>query len=289
MGSAALALATVNMTTEKLAAVQAQLASQRKITKPSDDPVATAQALALRSQTTRQTAYDKSTTDAQGRLQSLDTALSGMVTLVQRAQDLTRQGLNTGTVGTDAAKALAAQLDAVRADLLRTANTTDAQGRPIFGGTTSNPTAFAADGTYQGNSAAANRVVAQGVTLTVTRDGSAIFGSGSSSVFATLDAASTAVAAGDTTGASAALDTLGDWLKQVSGAQSVVGADETRAARIADDAATQSTATAAQLSSLQDVDIAKMSIDLSSANLAYQAALSATAKTSQMSLLDFLR
>jgi flagellar hook-associated protein 3 FlgL len=43
------------------------------------------------------------------------------------------------------------------------------------------------------------------------------------------------------------------------------------------------------LSGLQDVDVADMAIQVSSANLTYQAALQTTANIRQTSLLDYLR
>ncbi len=44
-----------------------------------------------------------------------------------------------------------------------------------------------------------------------------------------------------------------------------------------------------QLSSIQDVDVADMAVQVSSANIAYQAALQTTASIRQTSLLDYLK
>ena len=44
-----------------------------------------------------------------------------------------------------------------------------------------------------------------------------------------------------------------------------------------------------QLSSIEDVDTLHLAIDVTTANIAYQAALQTTASVRQLSLLDFLR
>jgi flagellin-like hook-associated protein FlgL len=46
---------------------------------------------------------------------------------------------------------------------------------------------------------------------------------------------------------------------------------------------------ASQLSDLQDIDLAEMAVQVTAANVTYQAALETTANVRQLSLLDFLR
>ena len=288
-GSASLALAAMSKTSERVAEVQAQIASQRKITRPSDDPAGAAAALSLRSATARDVAFQRSTSDALGRLGTIDSTLGSATEQLQRAQDLVRQGLNTGTLDSGAQAALADQIQNARANLLALANTTDGSGRPLFGGTAGSGAAFAADGSYLGTDGVPSRLVAEGTSVPVGAVGGAVFGSGADSVFAGLDAAAAAVRSGDVDGARTALDRIDAGVTAVSRARSQAGATSARITATSDAAATARVGTAAALSALQDVDVAQVSIDLSSAQFAYQVSLQVAAGTHQTSLLDFLR
>ncbi len=288
-GSASLALAAIASTSERVAQVQQQIASQRRITRPSDDPAGAAAALALRSATARDVAFQRSTSDAVARLGTLDTTLASATEQLQSAQDLVRQGLNTGTLDDDARSALADRLEALRTQVLALANTSDSDGRPLFGGTASAGPAFDAAGGYLGNTAVPSRLVAAGTSVPVGASGDTVFGSGSTSVFAGLAAAADAVRSGDVDAARAALGRLDNGVTAVTRARAAAGATSARVDSLADSAATARVGTAAALSALQDLDVAQVSIDLSSAQFAYQVSLQVAAGTSQTSLLDFLR
>ena len=53
--------------------------------------------------------------------------------------------------------------------------------------------------------------------------------------------------------------------------------------------ASNSLTLSAQITDLEDIDLTKVTIDLQTQNLAYQAALSATSRLIGTSLVDFLR
>lgn len=288
-GSASLALAAMTSTAERVADVQRRMASERRITKPSDDPGGTAVALGLRSETARDDAYTRATSSARSRLDTLDTTMGSVTTALQRAQDLIRQGMSTGTLDDSAREALASQLDDLSDTVLALANTTDGAGRPVFGGSAASGGAFTADGSYVGSRDVPTRVVAPGTTVPVGTSGDTVFGEGADSVFATLHAAAAAVRAGDVDGARATLGGVDTALTRVDRARSVVGGTGARLEALADAAAGRRVERAADLSALQDLDLPAIAIELSSAQLAYNASLQVAASSRQSSLLDFLR
>lgn len=272
----------------RLSQIQEQLSTGRIINRPSDDPSGTTSAMRLRTSLAQQRQYSRNADDGQGWLNQTDGTLASVGDQVRRAHDLALQGANSGAVGGQARIALATEVDQIREGLLATANTTYL-GRPIFGGITAGSTAYDATGTYTGMPGEVRRTVGDGVTLRVDTAGSAVFGPDADSVFQHLADLSTALRGGDDAGISAAIGKLGTDGDRVATARADVG---TRGARIeqtrqlADDAVLSLTSA---LSEIENTDLPKATVDLKLQEVAYQAALGATARVMQPSLLDFLR
>lgn len=282
------ALAGLQAGLGRLADIQEQLSTGRVLNRPSDDPNGTTSAMRLRVSMADQHQFARNAADGMGWLSQVDSTLSSMTSQVRRARELALQGANSGAMGSQAREALATEVDQIREGLIGDANTTYA-GRPIFGGITSGDKAFAADGTYVGTAGAVERTVAVGTRLRVDVDGQAAFGVGTGSVFAHLKDLSVALRAGDTTGISQAIDLIAKDGDRITNVQADAG---TRAARIerakaaAEDA---ELALSSSLSEVENTDLPKATMELKMQEVAYQAALAATARVTQPSLLDFLR
>jgi flagellar hook-associated protein 3 FlgL len=281
-------LAGLQSSASKLAALQSQLSSGRKITKPSDDPAGTVSALALRGQQARITQYQANATNGQGWLSEVDATLGSVMTSLQSARTTVLQGLNTGSNDPAAYSALAEQVDGIRDTVLGLANTSY-EGRPVFGGTTTGATAFdPTTGNYVGDNGTITRTIGENDTVDVSAVGTTVFGADGSNVFNVLSNISTDLTSNpanlqsDLTDLNAAMNT-------VSTQQAVSGASYNRIQAVQTTATKTSLQLTTQLSSLQDLDIADMAIQVSAANIAYQASLQTTANINQTSLLDFLR
>lgn len=279
-------LAGVEAAASRLAALQAKLSSGNQITTPSDDPSGTVRALQLRGQLARNSAYDSSATDALGWMTASDSAYSQIVTLTQNARTLVVQGANTGASTGSSASALADQIDAIRTSLISLANTTY-NGRAVFGGTTAGTTAYDANAHYVGDSGAVMRAVGPQVTVQVNQDGTQVFGPPGNDLFTLLGTISTTLRT-DPSAVGASLSSLDSALSQISTAQAAEGAayHRVQVAQTAQASSTLSTKT--QLSAVQDIDIAQMAVQVTTANTNYQAALQTMASIRQTSLLDFL-
>jgi flagellar hook-associated protein 3 FlgL len=280
-------LAGLQSAASRLASLQAQLSSGKQITTPSDNPAGTVRAMQLRGEAKRYTQYDASATDAIGWLSAADAAYTRTVALVQDARTLVVQGLNTGVQSASARSAIADQIDAIRASLIKVANTTY-NGRPVFGGTTAGSVAYDPAGNYVGDAGIVARTVGEQVCVQINQNGPQVFGSGASDLFALLTTISGDLRTNSPT-LSANLTALDAALTTISSAQAGEGAAYRQVENARAVASGASTNIATQLSDLQDIDLAEVAVQVTSANVTYQAALQTTANVRQLSLLNFLR
>jgi flagellar hook-associated protein 3 FlgL len=273
---------------DRLAKVQEQLTTGRVINRPSDDPTAATSAMRLRSSVAEQRQYARNANDAVAWLNQIDATFSSMTSQVRRARDVALQGANDGAMGPQAREALATEVDQLREGLIATANATYL-GRPVFGGVTAGDLAYAADGTWTGIPGSVVRTVADGVKIRVDVEGPTAFGPDGDSLFDHLDALATALRAGDTPGVTAAIDALGSDSARITDTQSSVGARTVRVEQAQKAAGDTELSLTSSLSEIENTDLAKATVDLQLQEVAYQAALAATARVLQPSLMDFLR
>lgn len=272
----------------RLAKIQEQLSTGRVINRPSDNPTGTVTAMRLRGSASDQAQYARNAQDGLGWLSQVDSTLGTVTETVRRTRDLALEGANSGAMGSVGREALAVEVDGLRDELISQANATFLD-RPIFGGVTANSHAYDDTGTYIGTVGDVNRRIADGVQVKIDVDGPAVFGDGASSVFAELDGLSTALRLGDNAGISTAIAALNKRLDVVSSARTAAGTRYQRldlAARSAGDA---QLSLENNLSTVENADMAKTMVDLQMQQVAYQAALAATSRVIQPSLIDFLR
>jgi flagellar hook-associated protein 3 FlgL len=272
----------------RLAAAQEQLSTGKKINRPSDSPTDTTSAMRLRASLKATEQYGRNASDGLGRLALVDQTLFSVTDLVGRAREIALQGANTGGSDQNARDALATEVDQIRDELLNQSNT-QYLTRPVFGGVTAGTAAYDDNGTFVGVAGAIPRRVGENVSVDVQVDGRTVFGDGASSVFAELDALSTALRTGDSAGLQASLDSLAARASTVATAHANVGAAYKRLETAQTGLVDKQLHLTTSLSDVEEVDLAKATIDVSLQQVAYQAALAATAKTLQPSLLDFLR
>jgi flagellar hook-associated protein 3 FlgL len=294
-------LANLQRNLTAMSGLQEQLSTGKRINRPSDDPTGAVSVLQVRADLRSSEQYSRNASDGLGWLGSVDTALQSTSSQLRRARDLTVQGLNDGALGQASRKAIALELQGIKDAVLGLANT-KYLGRSVFAGTTDARQAYTAnaDGTYTyadtgaGINAAngggtVDRRVAAEAAVRVDSDGRAVFGPAGDSVFTLLDDIATQVAAGDTADLETSLGKLDGFLTSTLNELSSVGS---RYARIegAKQAAEDAVLTLqTSLSDVESIDLPKTIVNLQMQEVAYKAALGATAKVLQPSLLDFIR
>jgi flagellar hook-associated protein 3 FlgL len=271
----------------RLQQTQARLSSGRAIQRPSDSPTGTMAALRLRTDLDRYTQLDRNAEDGKARLGTADNALTDGLALLREVRDTVLQGANSSLSATDR-EALASQVDGLRASLLAVANTKYLQ-QPIFGGTGSGTSAYADDGTYLGDSGTMSRTIAPGVKVTVNATGEEIFGPAGDNIFNVLADIAEDLRTNPAELTSVDLGRLDAGYLRMQNALAAVGSRYHQIEIMQDRNKANQLDTQNQLSEVEGVDLPAAMVELQLQEVAYQAALGATARVIQPSLVDFLR
>jgi flagellar hook-associated protein 3 FlgL len=280
-------LANLQASLARGAKLQEQLSSGRTINRPSDSPTGTVSSLSLRSQISANEQYSRNAADGTAWLGTVDSTLESVNSRLQRVRDLTLSASSTGNMDADARQAIATEVTSLREELMGLANTSNA-GRPVFGGTTAGTTAFdPATYDYVGDAGTITRRLDAATTIEVGADGQAVFGSGSSSVFALLDSIASNVMS-NPSALAGNLTALDGRMSSVLQTVTDVGVRQNRVETAGTTADDRALALGTTLSSVENIDLPKTILDLQLQNTAYQTALQATAKVLQPSLMDFL-
>lgn len=274
----------------RMAEIQEHLSTGRVLNRASDNPGDAATAMRLRASVNAQQQYARNAQDGQGWLDSLDSTLGSANDQLRRARDLGVQGVS-GAASPQSREAMATEVDKLRASLLASSNTAYV-GRPLFGGTTVGAKAFTETAgvvTFAGDTNPVNRTVADGVTMDVSVKGTAAFGPDGDNTFDHLTALAAALRAGDVTGIQAGLDKLSTDGDRLIAARADVGARSNSIEALAVKAGDTELSLTNSLAEIESTDLPKTLVDLKMQETAYQAALAATSRVLQPSLVDFLR
>jgi flagellar hook-associated protein 3 FlgL len=270
----------------RLATLQEQASSQKRLSKPSDDPQGVSEALQVRAQQRASEQYARNINDGEGWLTSIEGALKSSTDLLQRARNLVVQGANSGALSAPARESIASELDSLKDELLKQANT-EFLGQPVFAGNSTAASAFDASYTHTGVAGSTvERRVDSTSTIQVDADGAKIFGEGPDSVFALL--AGVAQDLRDGTDVGPRLDSLDARISTVLGEHALIGSRYTQLERVRSVTMDQSLSLQSQLAGIEDVDIGRVIIDLKSQEIAYQTALAVTSRALQPTLMSFL-
>lgn len=289
-------LEDVNRSLSRLAESQQSMASQKKITKPSDSPGDLQALLAVKDQLSVSDQYKSNIAAAQLRLQKADSGVNNISDQLMAAKQAAMS--STGAMSAGARAALGEQVEGIIKSVMDEANAKDG-AEYVFAGTASSAIPFTAvngadaDGTdriqsvaYAGNGADRAVSVSSSQTSGTGLSGSELAPSGPGGIFETLIALRKALESGaDTAQIQADLDANMDRLDQAqvklgSQLQSLTGLSERIGAASLD--------MEAKRSSIEDTDFTAEVLKQGQRQAEYQAVLAATAKRSQLSLINYL-
>jgi flagellar hook-associated protein 3 FlgL len=295
-------LADLNSISARLTRTQMKAASNKEISRPSDDPFNTSRAMALRQSLEGTRQHQGNVEDAMGWMDAAEQAFSSITDAVRAARDLLVQG---GTASSDQTSrdSMAAELEQLIEGIKQDANA-NYRGSYLFAGAMVSQAPYAAgaaDDTYHGDGGGVDagvpgivREIGPGVTMTINVLGRDVLGNGQGAaddkLLHVLRDAVDHLRAGD--GASVRgtdLTRLDANVDSLLGVRAANGARTNRLEAALSRLQQVEESTLGQLSQTEDADIAKTLIDLNSQTAAYQAALRAGASIVQSSLMDFLR
>ena len=280
----------LNRNLDAVGKLQQQLTSGRLINAPSDSPTGTNRAMQTRGDQAAVAQQGRNLADARNWLEQTDSTLRTMIDTTRKVRDLTVQGLNTGAQSDVAQKALATEVTSLREGLLSLANLT-IQGRPLFGGVTSGGKAYdTSTGNWVGQDGTpVTRRVSDTEKLRVDMTGPEAFGPATKDLFKIVQSIADDLVSGVPGALDVHLADLDVVMNQMSSAVADVGTRASRVERLTLINSDRAISLTQQLGETENIDLPNTIMRLQMQQVGYEAALSATSKALQPTLLDYLR
>lgn len=169
---------SLNRQQSELLRVSQQIASGRRVVNPSDDPQAASRAIGVDQALAVTEQYSDSRVSARNSISQSESILQSVADATSKAKTLLIQA-SSDTLSDVDRESIASELKGVYETLIGQANSTDGNGRYLFGGYNDNAPPFvrAADGSveYQGGSNAREQRVDSSRLMPVTENGIGIF------------------------------------------------------------------------------------------------------------------
>ncbi|MCG7379568.1 flagellar hook-associated protein FlgL [Paenibacillus sp. ACRSA] len=294
-------LLNLNRNAQQMNNTQTQLATGRKINKPSDDPVGITYSLRYRAELSSNEQYQKNVDSAISWLEFNDTVMNQAGNVVQRLRELVVQG-STGTNPQSALDSINEEVKQLNEQLIDISNS-KLNGKYIFNGETYDvkPYEFPTnpDGSFDTSNVTSivtdqgkiNFIVGESVQLPINVNGNEVFGTGTEedNLFVTVNNIMKALAEGDTKELSNQLDNIDTRMNKMLAIRSEIGAKTNRVDLMMgrlDDLNINLTDLQAKV---EDADYAELAMKSKIQENIYNASLSAGAKIISPSLVDFLR
>lgn len=290
-------LADINAAQVAMTRSQEELSSGKTIIEPSDNPYGASQVVNLQSTLAGLTSYEHSAQDGISWMNTASSSLSSIDSQVQRVRELVLQGAN-GINGPTDLEDIATEVEQLTEGVKQDA---DAQfgGQYVFSGTLTNTPPYkpGAEDAYQGNTEAISRALGPGASVNVAVNLSSVLGNGQGAADGKLLDTLRTIAQNLREGTPAAVEALGNTdlksldnnLTSLTDLQANAGAVTDQLNLALSRVQSLQTTTTTQLSNVQDANIAKVSMEFSNQQAAFQAALRAGASIVQQSLLEFLQ
>ncbi len=280
----------------RMESYQSKLATGKKISVPSDDPVVAARALKLRTDVSQVKQHKTNVQDALSWLEITESALSNVGAILQRARELAVQG-SSSTATADDTKKIEQEVAQLRQQLIGIGNSTYA-GRYIFSGFKTDTKLMNDDGTFAiGVDGDESIIFEIGISdnINVNVLGGDLFNNGGiatatskGQLIQNMDDFLAALNTGDHNLISNAIANIDDDMNNLLRIRANVGARYNRLEMTSDRLDSDEINFTTLMSENEDVDQAQNIMLLKSEENVYKASLSGGARVIQTSLVDFL-
>jgi flagellar hook-associated protein 3 FlgL len=164
-----------------------QMSTGLRVNRPSDDPIAASQAVVVSQAQQQNEQYKTARTFANQKISLEESVLSQVTTTVTAAQSTIVKAGN-GSLSDDDRASVATELQGIRDQLMNLANSTDGNGRYIFGGYKTSDAPFdTTNGAYNGGTEAITQKVDSARTMVIAHTGAQVFDSVTSNAVAEPD------------------------------------------------------------------------------------------------------
>lgn len=284
-------LAAISGTQQQINTDLAEIASGQSVNVPSDNPSASAGLVQNAAQTSEADQFLRSLGSVQGELQNADSALSSVVTALQRAITLGTEGAN-GTLNDSNRQAIAVEVQGIQSQLINLANLSY-QGSYVFAGTATQTAPYVADSTspsgvtYVGNSGVNQVTVGDNLSVQSNLPGSQLFSGPGSDVFQAVQDLVTSLQTN--TNISGAVGEITNAYNFINQQRVFYGNAVNRLNSQQTFLNTQTTQLAQQQNTLGGADLTQVISNLENAQISRQATLESVAQTQSTDLFNFIK
>jgi flagellar hook-associated protein 3 FlgL len=287
--------------------LQNQVTTGLKVALPEDDPSAMNQVLNLQSQAASNTQFQSNITQLQSTATIAGDAMNNLQTIMEQAGEIATEA--GGVTSSSQLASYATQVGSLIQEALQAANTKDANGNYLFGGTINNTAPFSAttnssgDVTavaYTGNTEVSDTLIGPGQTVSAHAPGENTTGTGPTGLLADsrsgadlfgdlislqqhlLSGNTTAISSTDSPNLTKDQDHIVSNIAANGVVQSTLETANTAATQLGTNITTQTT-------NLTGADLATTLTKLDQTQTAYQAAMESGVMIMNLSILDFLK
>lgn len=276
---------------------QNQLATGKKISLPSDDPIVASKSLKLRTDVAEIQQYRRNTDDATSWMDITEATMGQITDVMHRLREITVQASNGTNTGDDLTK-LSAEADQLRTQMVHLANATYA-GRYIFSGYKTDKPLMDDNGDFLINVQNDEKIkfeIGIGDDIDINVTGGDLFNGGADGttvtqgvLMATFDQVVTAMNTNDKATLTGLLSNIDQNMDNLLRVRAGLGARMNRVELTSNRLDDDNVNFTKLMSKNEDVDIAEAIMNLNNEENVYKASLSTGARVIQQSLVDFLR
>jgi len=281
-------LQNINQSKESLNKRQVSIASGKEVPRSSSDPDKFERASRFRKTILRNDQYLKNINDAKGWVDTTDTLLDNMSSMMIEAKGIGTQSADESN-NSEARKMFASKIDSIIRDTVALANNTY-MGKYLLGGTdTVGEKPFSYDGTtvsYSGNSQSIFRRIAEDYNISINVTGSQLM---DINLFGSLENLKNALNNDDTDSIQSSIEEINSSSEQLFSLTSAMGSVKNQLIMTEQRLNTANLNLHSYLSQAEDVDLSKAITEYNAEEMTYKAALQTMSDAIHLNLLEFIR
>lgn len=277
-------MTNINRSYERLDKLFSQIQTQKKINRPSDDPVVAMKGMFYRTNVIEIEQFKRNFSEARNWVETTDSAIQEASSALARIRELVVQASNE-TYDQGQLNSIAEEVAQLK-DHIKTIANAKVGDKYIFNGTnTLNPPIVGDNINFTSDDVLFE--LAKGITVPVNMQGEDVFGSGDDSVFTVLNELENALRNGDDL--DGFLDRLDVQQDRMLAARSELGARTNRLEFMEERIDNQEIIAKRIMSDNEDVDFEKVVMEFKAQEAVHRAALAVGSRIIQPTLMDFLR
>ena len=294
-------MSQIHRLNEELLAVQEKISSQKRINRPSDDPLGTSRVMDYRSSIAAIDQYQDNITTAKTRIEFSESVLGFVDDLLAQARAVAQESSDPD-ISAGKRRLAADTVKDIYDQIMQMANSKYGNAY-IFSGHKSDTEPYVRDAayaaTYQGDDGEARFIIGENSTVSVEANGENIFNpdrdgdgntdAGAVDIFLQLKNLIDGLENADPAAIQATIEPLWDAREQVNNVRSELGPKIDRLNMNENYWANLRPQLRQAITDIEDADLPKAAMELQTLELSYQTTLATTAKIIQPTLMDFLK